>query len=212
MLALRGHWASIWRATRLARGAHCLPMGDVMSRCLCAMLQRQSSGMGYTTTFEGRFELNRPLTPEHAAYLKTFSNTRRMRRSLKAEALPDPVRIAAKLPLGGDDAPYFVGGSGLSGQGCDDSVRDYSSPPAGQPGMWCKWAPAEDGCAIVWNGREKFYDYVKWIRYLIRHFLIRWGYVLNGIVRWEGESEGDRGDIVVVDNDVRISMCADTDL
>lgn len=170
--------------------------------------------MGHRTTFEGRFVLNRPLTPEHAAYLRAFSKTRRMKRSRKAEALPDPVRIAAELPLGGVDAAYFVGGSGFSGQDCDDTVRDYNSPPAGQPGLWCRWAPTEDGCAIVWNGREKFYDYVKWIRYLIEHFLARWGYVLNGVVRWEGEIDENRGDIVVVDNDVRTTSIpvADTDL
>jgi len=144
------------------------------------------------------------LRPEHAAYLTQFSDTRRMRRDTKAlEQFTDPVREAVGLPVGSEGA-YFVGGGGHGGQDHDSSVLEYNRPPSGQPGLWCKWAPNESGTAIVWNEAEKFYDYVKWLKYLIEHFLRPWGYVLNGEVRWAGEEEADRGVIRVKDNEVTV--------
>jgi hypothetical protein len=59
--------------------------------------------------------------------------------------------------------------------------------------------PNDDGTAIVWDGGEKFYEYVDWIEYLINNFLQPWGYVLNGEVEWFGEDRDDRG-LIVVDN------------
>jgi uncharacterized protein (TIGR02996 family) len=143
------------------------------------------------------------LRPEHAAYLMTFSRTRRVRRDpAKAARLPDPVREAVGLPLG-EEAAYFVGGRGFMGQDDDESVLSHNYPPKGQPGLWCQWEPNKDSTAIVWSGAEKFYDYVEWLRYLIEHFLQPWGYVLNGDVKWEGEIAEDRGVITVKDNEVR---------
>ena len=34
--------------------------------------------MGYTTTFDGEFKLDKPLIPAHKAYLMKFAKTRRM--------------------------------------------------------------------------------------------------------------------------------------
>jgi hypothetical protein len=160
--------------------------------------------MGYTTEFTGSFAIDRPLSPEHAAYLRQFSGTRRMKRvSDKTEAFPDPVRHAVGMPVG-IDGGYFVGGSGWAGQGQDSSIVDYNRPPSGQPGLWCKWEPNEDGTAIEWNGHEKFYEWEAWLRYLVEHFLRPWGYTLNGEVEWEGEDQGDVGKIVVTDNNVTV--------
>lgn len=74
----------------------------------------------------------------------------------------------------------------------------------GQPGLWCQWIPTDDGTAIVWDEGEKFYNYKEWIEYLIQHFLAPWGYVLNGVVQWAGESRGDIGLIKIVNNDVQV--------
>jgi hypothetical protein len=155
--------------------------------------------MGYTTSFTGRFTLDRPLDPEHAAYLHLFANTRRMRRNVVvAESLPDPVRVAARVPIG-PGAAYFTGGVGFAGQGHDPSVIDSNRPPEGQPGLWCKWVPTDDLRGIEWSGAEKFYDYTEWLQYLIDHFLTPLGYVLSGSVRWCGEGSGDTGTLAVVD-------------
>jgi hypothetical protein len=144
------------------------------------------------------------LRPEHAAYLCAFNETRRMRRDeKKARKRPDPVREAAGLQIGPEGA-YFVGGSGFHGQERDDSVLDYNTPPRGQPELWCGWVPDEEGTAIIWDGGEKFYSYIKWLEYLLRHFLRPWGYVLDGTLTWQGEEEMDRGRIIVVENAVTV--------
>jgi hypothetical protein len=57
----------------------------------------------------------------------------------------------------------------------------------------------------MWNGAEKFYYYVKWLEYLIEHFLAPWGYVLNGTVTWQGEEGEDQGTITLADNDVTVA-------
>lgn len=164
--------------------------------------------MGYTTDFTGRFDLDRPLATEHAAYLAKFSDTRRMQRdATKTAKRPDPVRAAVGLPVG-DDGGYFVGAIGFAGMDEERSVvandiLEFNNPPAGQPGLWCQWVPTEDGRGIEWNGTEKFYFYVEWLEYLIAHFLTPWGYSLSGVVEWQGEESSDSGRIIVKKNVVR---------
>lgn len=170
--------------------------------------------MGYTTEFDGEFTLDRPLTPERRRYLKAFAGTRRMKRDqAKAAKLEDPVRKAVDLPVG-DEGGYVVPAASFSeddgleidnfGQQGTPDVLNYNGPPAGQPGLWCQWEPNKGGTAIEWNGSEKFYSYVEWLRYLIHHFLAPWGHTLNGEVTWQGEESGDMGKIVVTDNEVTV--------
>ena len=155
--------------------------------------------MGYSTDFEGQFNLDAPLTEAQIAYLNQFSGTRRMHRDAKiAATLPDPVREAVGLPIG-EFAEYFVGGGGSFGQDKDASILDYNDPPPSQPSLWCQWVPTAGGTGIHWNGTEKFYDYVDWLEYLIANFLRPWGRVLSGEVTWQGEEEEDRG-VIRVDN------------
>lgn len=151
-------------------------------------------------TCEEVYRLFHGLKKEHHAYLTKFSDTERMQRDPSiAETLGDAERAAVGLPIGPEGA-FFVGATGYKGQDEDASVVDASSPPTGQPGLWCDWAPNEDGTAIQWNGAEKFYYYLEWIQYLIDHFLGPWGYLLNGEVNWQGEEESDRGVITITDN------------
>ncbi len=157
--------------------------------------------MGYTTDFEGEFAITPALRPVHQAYLVAFSETRRMRRNAGLVARRgDPVREAVGLSLG-DEAGYFVAGGGDFGQAEAEDIIDHNSPPSGQPGLWCKWAPlAEDGTTLGWDGMEKFYDYTEWLVYLIDHFLGPWGYRLDGTVTWQGENPDDSGEIRVEAN------------
>lgn len=144
--------------------------------------------MGYTTTFEGQFKLNTPLTPAQCEYLRKFATTRRVGRDV-TKLPPDPVREAVGLPVG-VEGEFFVGGDGAYGQDNDESVLDYNTAPAEQPGLWCQWTPSKDGTAIVWDEGEKFYCYVEWLEYLIVNMLIPWGHVINGNVTYQGESAG----------------------
>jgi len=158
--------------------------------------------MGYSTDFKGRFNLDKPLTLAHFAYLRAFGATRRMLRNPTiAETLPDLIRVAVGLPIG-DDGCYFVGGRGYAGQERDVSVLDPNAHPSGQPELWCKWTPTEDLAGIEWDNCEKFYGYVEWIEYLIEHFLAPWGYSLTGSVDWQGEEIGDVGTITIDRNAV----------
>ena len=160
--------------------------------------------MGYHTDFSGSFKLDKPLNLAQVAYLKQFAETRRMKRKASVcEKFNDPLRIAVELPLG-VECGYFVGGQGFAGQDRDASIVDYNASPKGQPGLWCKWEPTEDGTAIEWNGAEKFYSYVEWLEYLIEHFLAPWGYKLTGEVEWFGEDNGDMGKIIVKKNKVTV--------
>lgn len=125
--------------------------------------------MGYTTRFDGQFNLDRPLTVPQYNQLKTFADT------------------------------------------------DHRNE-AGVPGYHCDWIPTEDGMGIEHNGRENFYDYVEWLRYLINRFLMPWGITVSGEVVWQGEEISDRGTIAVTDSivteqeyirDPAIPMCGE---
>lgn len=146
--------------------------------------------MGYTTDFLGRFELNKKLDEETFTFLKKFSETRRMKRSLPEEF--------------GVDGEFFVDGGGFLGTDREPSVVEYNHPPSTQPGLWCQWIPSNDGLKIKWDGGEKFYEYVPWIKYIIKNFLAPKGYVLNGSVEYEGEGRNDCGTIVITNNKVEV--------
>ena len=90
--------------------------------------------MGYTTDFEGRFEVT-PLSADHSAYLDAFATTRRMRRNPQITVQRDDrLREAVQLPVGAEGS-YFVAEAGFCGQNRASDVVDYNSPPAGQPGL-----------------------------------------------------------------------------
>lgn len=159
--------------------------------------------MGYTTTFEGKFTFDKPLTLEHSAYLTRFAKTRHMLWDEQITQLPDPIREAAKLPLGNGGA-FFTGIPDLdfnwTTKTYHPALIDYNTYPVVVPGLWCKWAPNTDGTALQWTGTEKFYDYVEWLEFIVTNFTAPWGYTLNGSVKWEGEDSSDTGTITVTNN------------
>jgi hypothetical protein len=151
--------------------------------------------MGYTTEFEGRFNLDKPLTVPQFNYLNAFSEVRHVVRDAGiAVQQPDPLRIKVGLPIG-IDAEFYVADD-------DAGVKDYNQEPVTCPGLWCQWVPTDDGEGIEWNGAEKFYEYVKWLEYIVKNFIKPWGLTLNGEVTWEGEDNKDIGKIVVKNNKV----------
>jgi hypothetical protein len=152
--------------------------------------------MGYTTNFEGHFTLDKPLTVPQFNYLKAFADVRHMtRNNVVLIDVEDPLRQKVDLPLG-TQGEFYVRDE-------EFAVIDYNEPPTTQPGLWCHWVPTEDGQGIEWDGGEKFYEYVLWLKYIIKNFLKPWGLILNGEVEWEGEENTDMGKIVVTDNVVK---------
>lgn len=151
--------------------------------------------MGYTTEFEGRFNLDKPLTVPQFNYLKQFADVRHMTRDAGiAIQSPDPLRLKVGLPIG-VEGEFYVGDD-------DAGVQDQNEQPVTQPGLWNHWVPTDDGEGIEWDGGEKFYEYVKWLKYIVKNFIQPWGYTLNGEVTWEGEDNKDIGKLIVKDNKV----------
>lgn len=139
----------------------------------------------------------------------------------------------------GHEGEYFAMDDGQSGRKDDKSVIDHNIPPGQmtrsgdmddfekvyntnekrikkltcQPGLWCQWEVVDngvDGCFLQWDGGEKFYEYIAWLKYLIDRFFEPWGVKLNGEIDWSGEENTDMGQIIVTNNVVKIKRAVTT--
>jgi hypothetical protein len=144
--------------------------------------------MGYTTDFQGKFDFNKPLSDKMFNFLKLFNETRRMKRNVEE--------------VFGVEGEFYVFGGGSYGQDHEQNIVDYNQEPSTQPSLWLQWTPTEDRLSLEWDSGEKFYSYTEWLVYLIHKVLAPNGYVLNGTVQWQGEENGDVGEIFVEDNRV----------
>lgn len=110
---------------------------------------RQPADMGYTTDFVGHIDIEPALNQDEIEYLTAFSLSRRFDRP---------------------DGPYAVPGNPRA-EDTPADVDRYNRPAPGQPQLWCQWVPCWDGCCLSFDGHEKFYAPIEWMRYLIDHFL-----------------------------------------
>lgn len=106
--------------------------------------------MGYTTDFIGHIDIDPGLNTAELAYLDAFRRSRRFDRA------------------GG---PYEVPGNPYLDEGPESNFDAYNRPALGQPQLWCQWEACWGGCCLTFDGNEKFYEPVRWLRYLIEHFL-----------------------------------------
>lgn len=186
--------------------------------------------MGYTTSFVGQFEFDKNLDRELFDYINIFSHKRHMKRDVDKIKEMD-VKWKSRSYKGdlGKDGQYYLQPNTMkakyiahhfwrdidkygedtniteySGQLHDISVIDYNTPPDGVPGLWCDWVVKEENGKHVlkWNGSEKFYHYISWLRYLIDNFIKPNGYQLNGHIRWYGENKDDKGIIFIAENEI----------
>lgn len=139
--------------------------------------------MGYTTAFHGQFHLNEQLDSDTHYFLTRLAATRRVAR--RAD------------PIHGLEGEFDISDS-------DDNIIDINRPPCTQPSLWLHWIPSDDGLTIIWDGKEKFYNYIAWIEYLIKAVLAPKGYRLTGVVEWRGEEWEDSGFIIISRNEVQI--------
>ena len=146
--------------------------------------------MGYTTEFDGEFHINERLDKDTQSFLTKLNETRRMKRNIEGFGI---------------DGEFYVDGGGHRGQCDETNIVNYNTPPSTQPSLWCQWKPNEAGTAIEWDGGEKFYNYVEWLKYIISKVLAPKGYILNGLVEYQGEDSSDFGVIAVKENKVLIS-------
>ena len=162
--------------------------------------------MGYTTDFQGSFAFDKPLTEKQRNYINLISSTRRMKRDIaKLYELYNGEHGNPFLPKDqtyGVEGEFFAKDDGDFGQSNDASIVNYNNPSETQPGLWCQWVVTDDGGELKWDGGEKFYHYVDWLKYLIDKFFKPWGVVLNGNVQYFGEDREDFGSITISDNEV----------
>lgn len=161
--------------------------------------------MGYTTDFEGMFEIDKPVDETFEKFINDFATVRHMVR--------DPEKVKELYPDWenrcfngngnlGVECEFFIPNTINFGQNHDETIIHYNYPPKTQPGLWCQWI-IEDN-ALVWDGNEKFYNYIEWLEYLIKNFFEPCGYKLNGTVEWYGEERSDFGQICVENNNVTV--------
>lgn len=169
--------------------------------------------MGYHTDFSGTLQFNREVTPQMKEYINRFSSTRRMPRDNEAikKIYPNWKELCFFGELG-EKGEYFAPMSSNFGQDEDFSIIDYNAFDLRvQPGLWCQWIINDDD-ELEWDGNEKFYNYVEWLEYMIKHFFAPLGYVLSGEIEFQGEEMDDRGEIIVEDNKVRVRSYDDETL
>ena len=163
--------------------------------------------MGYTTEFSGGLEISPALAPNVVEYINTFSTTRRMKRDVTKLPALDPHGVCGLFGTSnyGLEGEYYASTKLDSyGQSPDESVMDQNCPPSTQPGLWCQWVIEDDGKSLVWDGGEKFYNYAKWLEYVIENFIVPAGSVCNGDITWQGEESEDMGILRVVNNEVNV--------
>jgi len=158
--------------------------------------------MGYSTDFEGCIDINKKVDEKTQKWLKGLSNTRRMKRDTKVLSKLLGITEEECLSEYGEDAKNYFDYIDM-GQRHTEDILNYNFPPSNQPGLWCNWTLGEDNNSIEWNGAEKFYEYIEWMRYIIDELVER-GYEMNGIISWEGEDRSDCGRIIVKDSKVNV--------
>lgn len=176
--------------------------------------------MGYTTDFMGSLELTPNLNEKQTEYINRINGTRRMKRDInklmeiyKGEHGNPFAKGKTAKDIYGHEGEFFAHDDGQFGQNQCPSIIDYNCPPGqqgyaqgevekGQPGLWCQWCITGDGKELEWDGGEKFYNYVAWLKYIIREFFIPWGIKANGEIEWQGEDRDDIGKIKVKDNEI----------
>ena len=72
------------------------------------------------------------------------------------------------------------------------------------PSQWNHWCVGDDMESIHWDGCEKFYGFIGWIRYINTSFLRPANVVLDGTVRFQGEDKEDCGMIVAEAGNIRV--------
>ena len=142
--------------------------------------------MGYTTKFEGEFKISPPVDNETHTLLVGLANTRRMKRVID--------------PSYGIEGEFYMAGLGPFGENRDNTVLDSSNQPDSQPSLWNQWAIQEDHETLMWDGGEKFYNYIYWLYYILNRILRPRKYVISGKVLWTGEKIGDVGCLTLARN------------
>lgn len=159
--------------------------------------------MGYTTNFKGEILISPKPTEQVMNFINGLANSRRMKRD--PSKLPEVDCEINPLKTHGEEGEfYFDPNSKNMGQERTKDVISYNDPPSTQPSLWLQWIIKED--KLQWDGGEKFYGYIKWLKYLIKKIFKPFGYTLNGYIDFSGEIISDIGRINVENNNVTVKL------
>jgi hypothetical protein len=146
--------------------------------------------MGYTTDFSGTIEVKFNDAEKCDFVYRTINElnqTRRVKRNVDSER-------------------YGIEGEFYFGQ--EDNIVDYNIPPLTQPSLYLGWQAITTSdptmLEIQWDGNEKFYEYIAWMKYLIEKLIKPNGGTANGDIKWWGEDSDDMGMIKVENNCITI--------
>lgn len=157
--------------------------------------------MGYNTEFSGEITSNICFDNETKKFIQGLSQTRRMMRDPHLLSKRLGISYEKCIGLYGSQCQHYFGDRGFAGQIETNDIINYNKPPASQPSLWCSWTVGDDNRSLVWNRSEKFYEYIDWMKYIVKELDSR-GYNLNGEINWVGEESDDRGSIIVNNNRV----------
>jgi hypothetical protein len=73
---------------------------------------------------------------------------------------------------------------------------NQESVPRPCPDSYLQWIPIASLDALIWDGGEKFYNYIEWLQWICT-WLRGLGIDSNGRIAWDGEEQGDVGMLVV---------------
>ena len=168
--------------------------------------------MGYNTDFRGGLSISPEPSQEFTDYINEFSDIRHMAIDVDkmVEMFPESKKLGRfftdDFGTEGEFVVLDLDNTGYVLRAALDNketpVIDHNEPPKGVPGLWCQWV-IEDG-ELVWDGAEKFYNYIEWLEYMIVNFFKPAGYTLNGVIEWRGEDWDDTGKITVTDNKIEV--------
>ena len=161
--------------------------------------------MGYYIQLSGAATITPDLKPAHYEYLQRFIEQRHMTlHHLEALAVEQPADRALRELAGLPPTPEFILLQQPDVGFCSSrsaAVKDYNSPYKA-PSLWCPWVISGPSPARLMapDDEGKYYEFDKWLIYLVATFFIPWGYVLSGGFKWQGEDRGDFGRLAIYDN------------
>ena len=154
--------------------------------------------MSYNTRFNGCLKFNKPVVSELKEYINKFSEIRHIK--LKTDEIklcfPNWKQDSFNGNLG-EEGMFFINSSTWG----TAAMEDYNVPPRNCPSLYCQWI-INDYNELEWDGGEGFYEYVDWLKFLIKYFFNPNGYILNGTIYYSGDDTTDNGRVVVTDNNV----------
>ena len=155
-------------------------------------------------SFRGTFSLRPVPSPARAEYLKAFLAVQHGYWPVDyTSKQADPLREAVILPLGAD-AAFFVGhySNGLRGRNpFVHSCQGFQVGPGGQPHCGiCPWHLSEDASQLKPDNKGQTMMPMKWLGWLVTHFLQPWQIEITGKVFLEDPCTSQEGAVIAVNN------------